>query len=1136
MRVPIRLKLVFAGVLLVVLLGASPAFGQSPWWHVASNMRPSTLKRGGDGTLVVQALNVGDGATSGPITVTDTLPVGVTVRQVSPEGTPEPEVSFVGGASDGGLGSEEEGRFHGSGLGPEEELGFFHACSEPAPREVRCMFEEFYSGFKVTLRPYEFLELGIGVRAEEGASVSGGEGEVEVTGGTAPIAQAKQPLAVSDTPPAFGVEEFSFVPEAEGGGVDTQAGSHPFQLTVGLGVNQNTDPLTPPALTRSLQFKLPTGFVGNTTAVPQCSEVDFSKLAGGAANLCPENTVIGVASFTFDEPVFGGEQTVSVPLFNLVPARGEPARFGFEYVGVPVKIDTSVRTGSDYGVTTTVSNITQLANFQSEVVTFWGVPGESSHDSARGWGCLDGGLFDTSQEPCTALGESNPKPFLTLPTSCASPWVAKLEGQSWPTKADPAGLSFPASPVSEYSLKDGFGRPVGITGCNQLPFAPSVEVSPDVQEASTASGVSVHVRVPQEVSENAVGLASSSVKDIVVALPEGMGLNPAGADGLEACGEAEVGYLPGESAPPADLHFTPTLPEPLESGVNFCPDASKIATVKIKTPLLPNQVEGAVYLAAQNQNPFGSLVAIYIIAQDPVSGFVAKLPGEVSLDSRTGRIVTRFLNSPQLPFEDAELHFFGGDRAPLGTPALCGSYTTDAEFTPWSAERGEQPHQVASTFDIMSGPNGGPCQAPSPFDPTLTAGTSSVQAGGFSPFVTTFSRPDGDQDLQGVQLHMPPGLLGIVSSVTPCAEAQANAGTCTTASLIGHTVVSVGLGSNPYSVTGGTVFLTGPYEGAPYGLSIVNPAKAGPFDLGNVVVRAKIEVDPLTSNLTVTTDPSGPHSIPHILDGIPLQIQHVNVSVDRPGFIFNPTSCEKTQVGGSLTSDRGASSALSVPFQVTNCATLAFKPKLTVKTSGKTSRKNGTSLAIRIAYPKHPIGSEAWFKSAKFDFPKQLPARLTTLQKACPQATFDANPAGCPPGSRVGTAIVHTQVLPQALTGVVYFVSYGGAKFPEAVIVLQGDNVTVDLHAETFISKTGVTSATLRNIPGVPFEDVEVVLPSGPNSEFAANGNLCAKNPKMSTAFTAQNALAIHQTTTLQVTNCPKHKSAAKRRKGKKRK
>jgi hypothetical protein len=407
---------------------------------------------------------------------------------------------------------------------------------------------------------------------------------------------------------------------------------------------------------------------------------------------------------------------------------------------------------------------------------------------------------------------------------------------------------------------------------------------------------------------------------------------------------------------------------------------------------------------------------------------------------------------------------------------------------------------------------------------------TSIQAGGFSPFTMTMSRPDGSQNLQAIRLRMPPGLLGTLATVKLCPEAQANAGTCGSESLIGHTTVGVGLGGEPYSVTGGEVFITEGYKGAPYGLSIVNPAKAGPFDLGKVIVRAKIEVDPISAVLTITSDSTGPYKIPTILDGIPLQIQHVNVSIDRKGFTFNPTNCSPLAITGSLTSDQSVVKDLSVPFQITNCAVLAFKPKLTAKTNGKTSRSKGASLSVKLTYPAGPY--DANIARVKVDLPKQLPSRLTTLQKACPAATFEANPADCPPASIVGHATATTPVMPVPLTGPAYFVSHGGEAFPDLIIVLQGYGATVHLVGTTFISKAGITSSTFKSVPDVPVGTFELTLPQGKFSALAANANLCTtKKLAMPTLFVAQNGATIHSSTPIVPTGCAKHKKAKKKAK-----
>jgi len=646
-----------------------------------------------------------------------------------------------------------------------------------------------------------------------------------------------------------------------------------------------------------------------------------------------------------------------------------------------------------------------------------------------------------------------------------------------------------------------------------------------VQAASTPTGLTVGVHVPQEEALYPEGLAPADVKTTTVALPAGVQLSPSAADGLQACSEAQIGFT-GVDLQTGTDEFTSSVPS--------CPEASKIATVKIKSPLLPNALVGAVYLAApQNfsgpllENPFSSLVAMYLVAQDPVSGVLIKLAGKVSPDPVTGQLVSTFENTPQLPFEDLELHFFGTARAPLSTPALCGTYTTMASIEPWS---GNPPASPSSSFEITSGPNGAPCSDPQPFAPGFQAGSTNIQAGAFTPFTLTMTRPDADQTLSRVEMQMPPGLLGTLSSVKLCGEPQASQGTCGEESLIGHTVVSVGLGNDPFTVTGGKVYITGSYKGAPYGLSIVNPAAAGPFVLDEgrpVVVRASISVDPHTAVLRIVSDP-----LPTILDGIPLQIQHVNVAIDRPGFTFNPTNCGKLAITGTLSSSGGASAAVSTPFQVTNCATLVFKPKFAVSTSGKTSRAKGASLHVKLTYPPSPF--DANIAKVKVDLPKQLPSRLTTLQKACTAAVFEANPANCPKESVIGTAKATTPILPVPLEGPAYFVSHGGEAFPSLIIVLQGYGTTVDLVGTTFISKKGITSSTFKTVPDVPVGTFELTLPEGKFSALAANGNLCKSKLAMPTAFVAQNGAEIHESTKIGVTGCSKVKKAKNRKPKKK--
>jgi hypothetical protein len=1068
---------------LPAMVGTAQAGARMPWWHVDAISAPANPP-GGEGMVFVNVVNVGDAraeAGEHPVRIVDKLPAGV-----RPTG-----VVKIGGDQFGMLG------------GYANQVT---SCSV-SEQTVTCTY------VFLPILVYERVEIGIGVKVAPGTGR--GMNEVSVSGGeTAPVV-SRRALALGDSPASYGAENYELTPEEEGGGLDTQAGSHPFQLTTTLTFNtenvpvrlkEGENPLEPQTFeyTKDLRFKLPPGLVGNPTPLPQCSLGLFTH------NECPDNTAVGAATSIITG--YFGEDLVSpilTPLYNLEPNVGEPARFGFLVIGGgPVILDTSVQTGGDYSVVVTVHNIVEFIQFVATQVTFWGVPADPRHDTSRGK-CLphegDGPAIGFGHWEISCPVSEKPQPFLDLPTSCNGPFRTSVEGDSWSRQGQ-------FTPPREYALQNSEGEPVAMDGCNRLGFAPSISVAPDGQQASTPTGLTVGVHVPQDASLNPTGLAESAVKDTTVALPAGVGLNSAGADGLSSCSLQEVG---------------------LESTAEqSCPESAKVGTVEIHTPLLPESLVGAAYLAQQNANPFGSLIALYLVVKDPVAGVIVKLAGQVTPDPVTGQLVSTFKETPQLPFEDLKLHFFGGSRAPLGTPAFCGSYTTTASIAPWS---GSAPVDSSSEFQITSGPNHTPCSDPLPFDPELTTGSLNIQAGAFTPFTMTMSREDGNQNLDAIQLKMPPGLLGEISKVKLCGEAEANAGACGPESLIGETVVSVGLGGNPYTVKGGKVYITGPYAGAPYGLSIVNPAKAGPFDLGQVVVRAKIEVDPTTAAITITSDTSGPYRIPQMIDGIPLQIKHVNVLVDRPEFTFNPTNCTPMQIGGALTSSQGAVSALHVPFQVTNCAVLGFKPIFSVSTAGRTSRAKGASLNVKLTYPKAPFGSQANIGKVKVDLPKQLPSRLTTLQKACPDSVFNANPASCPPDSRIGSATATTPVLPVHLEGPAYFVSHGGQKFPELIIALSGQGVTVYLHGETFIDKQGITSSTFRTIPDVPIGTFELHLPQGPDSALAANGNLCTSKLVMPTTFVGANGMSIKQTTPIKATGCPKKKAkkASRHNKGK---
>jgi hypothetical protein len=1114
------LALAVSGALLAALAGATPALAEitgTPWWRVTSTVAPTNLPPGGEGQILLTAIDVGDGevnATASKVTVTDNLPPGL---EATPSGARGSAGSLLEGAS------------------TDFEPGL--VTCETHPVSVTCTF----AGPK-PLIPFVPLEVAINVKVAKEPAVSKPEGEVTVAGGGAPTASIRQPVTVSSAETPFGVQSYELAAENEGGSLDTQASSHPFQLTTTLALNQKfvpdaygflreKFPMVPlsVAQTKDLVVRLPPGLVGNVTSFPQCSEADFSR-GVGFKNACPADTAVGVASATLFEPEvsefvpFGGVATATVPVFNLVPAPGEPARFGFDAFTNFVTLDTSVATGEDYAVVTSVGNITEIASLLSSQVTLWGVPADARHDRSRGWGCLAGEL--NPSPPCASLGQSDPAPFLTLPGSCTQPLRSAVLADSF--REPGARLADGRIDASDPRWKEARSESPALGGCNQVPFTPSISLEPETQAGSTPTGLKVDVHVPQQPSSTANGLAEADVKATTVTLPRGVLLNPAAAHGLAACSEAEIGFnkaLPGsvngfeefEKGTPTAV-FTPTLPEP------FCSESSKVGTVRIRTPLLAHELEGAVYLAQQYANPFptpehpgGSLIALYIVAQDPVSGVLVKLAGKITLDENTGQVVSTFQNTPQTPFEDLKLQFFSGPTASLTTPPYCGTYTTTASFTPWSGTKAV-PGAVSasSSFPITSActPEGNA----QPFAPSFQAGSTNNQAGGFTPFTLTIGNPDGDQALQGLTMKLPDGMAAVLASVTPCPEPQAAKNECGSESLIGHSTANSGLGADPYALPG-RVYLTGPYKGAPFGISVVTPAVAGPFNLGNVTVRSTINVDPSTAAVTITSDP-----FPTFVQGIPTQLKQINVTVDRPGFQFNPTNCNPMSVSGTLTGVQGASFPESSPFEAANCASLPFGPKLSSEAGGHGSKANGVGLNVKVE--SAGLG-QANIAKVELQLPVQLPSRLTTIQKACTDAVFNVNPASCDEGSVIGKAIVHTPVFKNALMGPAYLVSHGNAAFPDVEFVLQGEGITLVLDGKTDIKK-GITYSRFESTPDAPFTTFQTELPAGPHSVLGVNlpvsrnNNLCGTSLLMPTKITGQNGAVIKQTTHIRVTGCAK--------------
>jgi hypothetical protein len=668
--------------------------------------------------------------------------------------------------------------------------------------------------------------------------------------------------------------------------------------------------------------------------------------------------------------------------------------------------------------------------------------------------------------------------FLTIPSVCSSSTTSHLEVESY------------EGAISRTETH----TPAGVEGCDKVPFAPTAEVLPGNAASDQPDGTTTVVKAKQNVGSGDINTAD--IQDAHVTLPEGMTLNPPAANGLGVCTAAQIAIgNPGPST---------------------CPASSRIGTVTIETDLPPGSLTGGVYLGSPSGGTItGPPYTIYLDAESNL-GVSVRLQGQVNPNPTTGRLEVTFVNNPQLPFSELRLGLNGGARAPLANPLVCGNAPTESLFSPYTTGKLQA---LSPTSFVTTG-----CPNPIPFALTQSTQSTSTTAGVYSPYTFNLARTDGQQYLSQISTTLPAGLLGAIPSVTLCGEPQAAAGTCGEGAKIGTVTVTAGAGSEPYQLSG-TVYLTGPYDGAPYGLSITVPVIAGPFNLGTVLARASIRVDPHTARVIVSTPPPGtPGALPTIVAGVPVRLKTLRVEINRPSFIFNPTNCSALATESTLTSTFGATQGVASPFQVGGCSALPFKPTFKVSTSAKTSKKNGASLQVSLTQPAH----EANLKSVYVSLPKQLPSRLTTLQKACPEATFAANPVNCRKlGSEVGSAVVTTPVLPGPppgrdgnLRGSAYLVSHGGEAFPDLDIVLEGDGVTVILTGNTKITR-GVTSSTFAAIPDVPVSSFVLTLPVGEHSALTADGSLCTKALTVPTTIDAQSGAQITQKTRLAVTSCP---------------
>ena len=807
--------------------------------------------------------------------------------------------------------------------------------------------------------------------------------------------------------------------------------------------------LNPTEAIKGVDVDLPRGLVFNPTAMPQCTNRDLSE---DFSAFCPLPSQIGVAWVGLS----GFEQ--SFPIYNLVPPPGMPAQFGFNVVKTTIKLNGRVRTGGDYGLSASVKGISQALALSGTRIILWGVPAAGVHDADR---------ITTRRDYSAATGPANvpEKPLIINPGRCTDePLRFGADATSW--------LNPNASSPKNATTQKGSGEPLVVTDCESLPFSPSVRVQPTTSTPDSPTGLDVTVSVPQ--SESPQVRASAHLKDLTIVLPEGMNVNPSAADGLTSCSPAQIALS--------------------SDGPAACPAASALGSVTIDTPLLEQPLRGKAYLAAQNDNPFGTTLAMYLVAEG--SGVVIKLAGRIDADPGTGRLRVTFADNPELPFNTMRVTLDGGDRAPLTTPPTCGYQMVHAAATPWS---GNPAVGLTDGFNVDCVPGLGA------FVPGFTAGTLSPTAGLFSPLGITIARPDGHRQLQNVSVKLPEGLLAKIDGVPLCSDAQAGSGSCDQGSRVGSVAVTAGAGAKPFPLRG-EAFLTGPYKGAPYGLSVRVPVIAGPLNLGLVVVRQALHIDPETTQVTAISDP-----LPTILSGIPVRLRTLELALDRKDFTVNPTSCAKKTISTTLGALGGGEAQLTQEFRAGDCQALPLSPKMSLRLVGKgrTLRAKGhPGLQARMTLPK----SQAGLRRVDATLPLSLALDPQNARALCETAVGATADPKCPAASIVGTASVKSPLLPKPLTGPVYFVkgvrttSTGRkvATLPTLVLPLRGNGVQINVRATTTVRNKKLV-ARFEGLPDAPVSQFDLRMNGGKNGVLTIARNACSTDRRAALRFAGQN-------------------------------
>ena len=866
---------------------------------------------------------------------------------------------------------------------------------------------------------------------------------------TAKLAAALTALAcalltsVSPASADFGFESFSEKYETSSKAPFYEAGAH-ANVRTGFELNRETASnglLVPEGTLKDIEFDLPAGFYADQTVAPTCKVEELVQREGACAVAAQVGTF-----FVNWFPELGEIQRgiTEVPLYRLPTTSEQTAQLGAVVLGVLIKIEVTPRTDGDYGLTAKVNNINQGLDISGNELVLWGVPADPVNDANR---------FITHNERGAPAG-FEPRPFVYLPARC-EPMTTTVRADSWQHPGQWQTISS-TTPT--------------LTGCDRLSFEPKVSVTPQSSAAGAPSGLNVDLMIPQD---NSVGGRSTpQLRKAVVTLPKGVAISPGSASGLGYCSDEQLAL--GTRAKPS------------------CPNSSKLGTVSVDTPVLEDPLQGNVILGEPRP---GNLFRLFLVAEG--SGIVLKVPGIAKPDPQTGQITATFDNAPQLPFQTLHLEFKGGPRAPLSLPASCGTYTTHAELTSWST-----PEPVASDSSFTIDQN---CGNEAKFTPSLEAGTTSSVGGGYSPFLLRVIGQDGQQNLSRIDATLPEGLLAKLAGVPLCGDAVAATGSCPAASQVGATTIGAGAGSNPIYVPEAgkaptAVYLAGPYKGAPYSLVVKVPAQAGPFALGDVVVRNALNIDPVTTQVTASSDP-----LPQILQGIPIAYRDVRVEVNRPDFTLNPTGCDQKQVTALIAGSGGASAAPKAPFQAVNCERLAFKPSLALSLSGKTNRSAHPKLKAVLTAPK----GDANIARAQVTLPKTEFLENAHIKTVCTRVQYAAGPGGgaqCPKASVYGHAKAWSPLLDKPLEGPVYLRS-SSHELPDLVASLDGQ-IHVDLSGR-IDSKNARIRNTFDFVPDAPVSKFVLTMQGGKKGLLVNNTELCKTTPRADIALDAQNGKTV---------------------------